>query len=144
VILPDVNLLLYAVDETSPFHTPAKTWWDRSLSSTTIVGLCYPTILGFIRLVTSRRVFAAPLRITEATGYVADWLAQPNTTVLVPTPRHWSLLESLLEGTGIGGHLTTDAHIAALAIEHGFTVFSNDSDFGRFNSVRWENPLPKV
>jgi len=141
VILPDVNLLVYATDETSIFHTNAKTWWDGALSSSRIVGICYPSMLGFIRLVTNRRVFAAPLSVTEALEYVESWLAQPNTTIVVPTPRHWPLLATLLESTGIGANLTTDAHIAALAIEHGFTVYSNDSDFGRFNNLRWENPL---
>ena len=144
MILPDVNLLVYAVDETSDFHRGAKAWWDDVLSSSAIVGLCYPTILGFIRLVTNRRVFAAPLSVTEATDYVSSWLAQPNTTIVVPTPRHWPLLETLLHGTGLGANLTTDAHIAALAIEHGFTVFSNDTDFARFHNLRWENPLPKA
>lgn len=141
MILPDVNLLVYAVDETSDFHKPAKDWWDGVLSSSVIVGLSYPTILGFIRLVTNRRVFVAPLAVTEATDYVAGWLTQPNTTIVVPTPKHWPLLHSLLDDTGVGANLTTDAHIATLAMEHGFTVFSNDTDFGRFANLRWENPL---
>jgi len=106
-----------------------------------IVGLCYPTMLGFVRLVTNRRVFATPLTVAEATEYVSSWLAQPNTTIVAPTPRHWPLLEGLLHATGIGANLTTDAHIAALAIEHGYTVYSNDADFGRFENLRWENPL---
>ena len=141
MILPDVNLLVYAIDETSDFHKPAKDWWDGVLSSSVVVGLSYPTILGFIRLVTNRRVFVAPLVVAEATAYVTSWLSQPNTTIVMPTPRHWPLLRSLLEGAGVGANLTTDAHIAALAIEHGFTVFSNDTDFARFDSLRWENPL---
>ena len=141
MILPDVNLLIYAVDETSAFHSGAKTWWDGALSSSQIVGLCYPSMLGFIRLVTNRRVFASPLSITEALEYVDSWLTQPNTTIVVPTPRHWPLLRALLESTEFGATLTTDAHIAALAIEHGFTVYSNDTDFGRFDNLRWINPL---
>ncbi len=141
MILPDVNLLVYAVDETSDFHEGARDWWDDALSSTALVGLCYPTMLGFIRLVTNRRVFVAPLSITEATDYVAGWLAQPNTTIIVPTPRHWPVLERLLHATGVGANLTTDAHIAALAIEHGYTVYSNDTDFARFADLRWKNPL---
>ena len=120
MILPDANLLVYAVDETSDFHRRAKPWWDDVLSSSRIVGMCYPTMLGFIRLVTNRRVFAAPLSVSEATEYVSSWLAQPNTTIVVPTRRHWPLLETLLHATGLGANLTTDAHIAALAIEHGF------------------------
>jgi toxin-antitoxin system PIN domain toxin len=98
-------------------------------------------MLGFIRLVTNRRVFVAPLSVREALDYVDGWLAQPNATTVVPTARHWPLFEELLESVGTGADLTTDAHIAALAIEHGYTVFSNDADFGRFEGLRWENPL---
>ncbi len=141
MILPDVNLLVYAVDESSAYHFSAKTWWDEALSSTTVVGLCYPTMLGFIRLVTNRQIFTAPLSITEATDYIADWLAQPNVTIVLPTPRHWPLLKSFLLATGVGANLTTDSHIATLAVEHGYTVYSNDNDFARFAGLRWENPL---
>ena len=144
MILPDINLLIHAVDESSDYHEGAKAWWEDVLSSTATVGLCYPTMLGFVRLVTNRRVFTAPMSILEATDCVSGWLAQPNTTIVVPTPRHWPLLETLLHATGIGADLTTDAHIAALAIEHGYTVFSNDADFARFDSLRWENPLTRA
>jgi uncharacterized protein len=143
VILPDVNLLIYAVDETSRFHADAKSWWDEALSSGQPVALCYPSILGFIRLVTNRRIFESPLSVAEALEYVESWLAQPNATLLVPTTKHWPLLSGLLQATGIGANLTTDAHIAALAIEHGCTLYSNDDDFGRFQRLRWKNPLKR-
>ena len=141
MILPDVNLLVYSVDQSSRFHDPARLWWDGVLSSSQRVGLCYPSMLGFIRLVTNRRLFDAPLSVTEALSYVDAWLAQPNTTTLVPAAGHWSLLSGMLESSGVAANLTTDAHIAALAIEHGYTVYSNDSDFGRFHPLQWENPL---
>ncbi len=141
MILPDVNLLVYSIDETSPFHGDARTWWDGVLSSTGIVGLCYPSLLGFIRLVTNRRVFESPLSIGDALEHVESWLAQPNVTLVVPTGRHWPLLCTLLKSTGVGADLTTDAHIAALAIEHGYTVYSNDSDFARFHTLNCVNPL---
>lgn len=141
MILPDVNLLIYAVDETSAFHSAARSWWDEVLSSTRIVGLCYPSMLGFIRLATNRRVFASPLSVKQALDYVDSWLAQPNTTIVVPTPRHWPIFETILSSINTGANLTTDAHIAALAIEHGYTVYSNDADFSRFDNLRWENPL---
>ena len=98
-------------------------------------------VIGFIRLVTNRRIFESPLSVTEALSYVEAWLAQPNTTVVVPTPRHWPLLATLLTSAGVAANLTTDAHIAALAIEQGYTVYSNDSDFDRFPTLHWENPL---
>jgi toxin-antitoxin system PIN domain toxin len=141
VILPDVNLLVYAVDETSPFHRLARRWWDGVLSSTDAVGLCYPSVLGFIRLATNRQVFTSPLGVDDALQIVTSWIEQPNTTVLVPTPRHWTIFSELLHGAAAGAALTTDAHIAAHAIEHGYTVYSNDRDFGRFDGLRWQNPL---
>ncbi len=141
MILPDVNLLVYATDETSPFHKQSREWWDELLSSTKPVGLCYPSILGFIRLTTNRRIFESPLSIGAAVGDVESWLGQPNTTLLLPTARHWPMLAKLLRSTGVGANLTTDAHLAALAIEHGCTLCSNDGDFERFEGLRWENPL---
>ncbi|MGI9303200.1 MAG: type II toxin-antitoxin system VapC family toxin [Gammaproteobacteria bacterium] len=141
MILPDVNLLIYAVDETSPFHQRARTWWDGVLSSREVVGLCYPGILGFIRLTTNRRLFESPLSVGEAIDDVERWLAQPHTRLLVPTDSHWPLLAQLLRSLGAGANLTTDAHLAAHAIEHGYTLFSNDADFARFEGLRWQNPL---
>lgn len=141
MILPDVNLLVYAVDETSPFHEQSRKWWDELLSSIEPVGLCYPSILGFVRLTTNRRIFKSPLKIDTALGHVENWLRQPNTSLLLATARHWPLLAKLLQSTGVGANLTTDAHLAAFAIEHGCTLYSNDGDFERFKGLRWENPL---
>jgi uncharacterized protein len=141
VILPDVNLLVYSIDETSPFHSATRRWWDAALSSTEAVGLCYPSVLGFVRLTTSRSVFESPLAVDDAVGIAESWLAQPNVTLLVPTPRHWPILAELLRAATRGATLTTDAHLAAHAIEHGYTLYSNDLDFGRFEGLRWKNPL---
>ncbi len=141
MILPDVNLLVYAIDETSSFHKQSRAWWDELLSSTEPVGLCYPAILGFIRLTTNRRIFESPLSIGTAVDHVENWLGQPNTILLLPTGSHWPLLAKLLKSTGAGANLTTAAHLAAFAIEHGCTLCSNDSDFERFEGLRWENPL---
>ncbi len=141
MMLPDVNLLVYAVDGTSPFHARARRWWDDALSSTDAVGLCYPAILGFVRLTTSRRLFASPLTIDDALDRVQSWLDQPHAVLLAPTARHWSILSRLLRSPAAGADLTTDAHIAAYAIEHAGTVYSNDADFGRFDGLRWKNPL---
>ena len=141
MILPDVNLLVYAVDETSPFHARARRWWDDTLSSTATVGLCYPSILGFVRLTTNRRMFESPLSVDAALDRVQSWLDQPHAVLLAPTGRHWPILSGLLRSSAAGANLTTDAHIAAYAIEHAGTVYSNDRDFGRFESLRWTNPL---
>ena len=141
MMLPDVNLLVYAVDATSPFHPPARRWWDGALSSTFSVGLCWPSMLGFVRLTTSRRMFESPLGIGDALDRVQSWLDQPNVTLLAPTERHWPILSGLLRSSAAGSNLTTDAHIAAYAIEHAGMVYTNDRDFGRFEGLRWRNPL---
>ena len=141
MILHDVNLLVYAVDESSPFHQSTNAWWNESLSASVPVGLCYPSILGFLRLVTNRRVFTDPLPLPSASALLEEWIEQPNTTFVLPTARHWPILSSLLATTGATGNLTTDAHIAALAIEHGYTVYSSDADFGRVQNLSWINPL---
>ena len=141
MILPDVNLLIYAVDKASTFHAAANAWLDGVLSSSDPVGFCYPTMLGFLRLATNRRIFDSPLSLAVATGYIDGWLQQPNATILVPTANHWPLVKDILKSSGTAGNLTTDAHIAAMAVEHGYTVYSNDADFGRFDKVEWANPL---
>jgi toxin-antitoxin system PIN domain toxin len=141
VILPDVNLLVYSVDESSPFHVATRHWWDQALSSSDAVGLCYPSLLGFVRLSTSRVVFRSPLAIDRALSIAESWMSQPNVSLLLPTSRHWPILGELLGSATAGGNLTTDAHIAAHAIEHGYTLYSTDGDFGRFSGLRWKNPL---
>ncbi|HEX2139329.1 MAG TPA: type II toxin-antitoxin system VapC family toxin [Woeseiaceae bacterium] len=141
MILPDVNLLVYAIDETSTFHRQSRDWWQALLSSAEPVALCYPSIMGFVRLTTNRRVFEFPLTVDAALAQVQSWLDQPNTSLVVPSARHWPLLKKLLASGGVGANLTTDAHLAALAIEHGCTLYSNDRDFERFAGLRWENPL---
>lgn len=105
------------------------------------MALCYPTLLGFVRLTTNRRVFEAPLGIGTAVGHVQSWLDQPNVHLVVPSDRHWPLLRDLLTSAGVGAHLTTDAHLAALAIETGCTLCSSGVDFGRYAGLRRENPL---
>ena len=141
MILPDVNLLVYSVDRASPFHARTQRWWDRALSSIEPVGLCYPSLVGFMRLSTSRSAFAAPLTVAQALDIATRWLAQPNVELLPPTVHHWKIFTELLSSATGAANLVTDAHIAAHAIEHGYTLYSNDRDFGRFSGLRWKNPL---
>ena len=105
------------------------------------IALAWTVILGFIRLTTSPRVFEHPLRVEDALRTVAAWLSQPSVSPLEPGDRHWSILGDLLLEAGTAGNLTTDAHLAALTIEHGAELCSTDADFGRFNRLRWTNPL---
>lgn len=141
MILVDANLLLYAINADLPQHPQARSWWESALSGTAAVGIPWVVILVFLRLTTSRRVFEHPLTPERALGYIDEWLAQPVAEPLRPGPHHWSILRNLLDAAGTAGNLTTDAHIAALALEHGYAVYSADNDFQRFAGIKHVNPL---
>ena len=139
--VPDVNLLLYAIDASSPHHSNARPWLEAVLSGHETVGFGWGVLLAFLRLSTRAQVFTKPLEPREAFDFVEGWLARPNAVVLHPTHRHLSLLRGLVEPLGTAGNLTSDAHLAALAIEHGGELCSADADFSRFAGLRWVNPL---
>jgi uncharacterized protein len=141
VKLPDVNLFVYAYDASAPQHEPAKEWLEDALSGTETVALAWVALIGFVRLTTSRQRFGYPWSVEQALDVVDSWLAQPVATVIHPTSRHAVVLRDLLAPLGTGGNLTTDAHLAALAIEHGATLCSHDNDFSRFPGLHWEDPL---
>lgn len=139
--LPDVNLFLYAADSTSPRHRPAHAWVQETLSGTETVAIAWTVLLAFLRLSTNPAVFAQPLQAGEALDLVDGWLERPNVTVVEPTERHPAVLRELLVALGTAGNLTSDAHLAALAIEHGALLCSCDADFSRFPGLRWVDPL---
>lgn len=141
MILPDINLLLHAYNAESPVHAEARTWWEGLLNGTQPVGLAWAAVLGFIRITTHRKVLSNPMPVGVACAHARAWLAQPYVSVLDPGPRHAEILFGLLESLGTAGDLTTDAHLAALAIEHQAEVHSTDADFARFAGLRWSNPL---
>jgi toxin-antitoxin system PIN domain toxin len=141
VILPDINLLLHAYNRQSPVHAAARGWWEGLLNGTRPVGMAWAGILGFIRIATHRQILTNPLDVATACGHVRAWLAQPYVTILDPGGRHAEILFGLLEAVGTAGNLTTDAHLAALAIEHQAELHSTDADFSRFPGLRWTNPL---
>jgi toxin-antitoxin system PIN domain toxin len=143
VKLPDVNLFVYAYDALAPQHAPAKDWLEEALSGSETVAFAWAALVGFIRLTTSRQRFGSPWSIEHALDVVDSWLAQPVATVVHPTSRHAAVLRDLLAPLGSGGNLTSDAHLAALAIEHGATLCSHDNDFSRFAGLRWEDPLTR-
>jgi toxin-antitoxin system PIN domain toxin len=141
VILPDLNLLLHAYNSESPVHAAAREWWERLLNGTQPVGLTWAVILGFIRISTHRQVVANPLPVATACAHARAWLAQPYVAILDPGTRHAEILFGFLEALGSAGNLTTDAHLAALAVEHQAELHSTDADFARFRGLRWVNPL---
>jgi uncharacterized protein len=141
VKLADVNLFLYAYDSRSPRHSAARDWLEQTLSGAETVGLSWTVLLAFIRLSTRSVVVAHPLDVADAIELVESWLAQPCVTVIHPTERHAVVLRELLVPLGTAGNLTSDAHLAALAIEHGAQLCSCDTDFARFHGLRWIDPL---
>jgi toxin-antitoxin system PIN domain toxin len=141
VILVDANLLLYAEDELSPRHAAAREWWDAQLSGSSPVCLCWTVLAAFIRIGTNPRVFEYPLSLDQAIRRVESWLDQPCARIVHATERHWTVFRGLLAKGQATANLVTDAHLAALAIEHGCELFSTDTDFSRFPGVKWRNPL---
>lgn len=141
MIVPDVNLLIYAVNRDAPHHDAARAWMEHSLSGSEPVGLPWLVVIAFLRLTTHPRIFEAPLETDSALGIVAGWLAQPCARPLEPGDRHWLILSQLLRDSGTAGNLTNDAHLAAIAIEHDACLHSADNDFQRFAELRFHNPL---
>jgi len=141
VILVDANLLIYAIDTDAPLHRPAREWLEEALSGTTRVGLPWIVLLAFLRITTRSGILVTPLSLGEATDYTDSWLDQPFVEAVSPGPSHWAILRNLLAASGTAGNLTSDAHIAALAIEHKAAVYSTDHNFGRFPGVKHVNPI---
>jgi toxin-antitoxin system PIN domain toxin len=141
MILPDINLLVYAYDESSPYHAAAKRWLSALLDGRQAIGFPLVSLLGFIRLTSNPKVFRNPFSTREACEIVSSWLATPQAAVTSPTGRHFEVLQQLFDATHASSSLTTNAHIAALAIEHDGTIHSNDRDFTRFPRVTCVNPL---
>ena len=139
--LIDLNLLLYAVDRGSPKHRAARAWLEATLSGTETVALPWAVLIGFVRLSTKPAIFAKPLSAEDALDIVDGWLAQSVVTIVAPGSRHSDVLRELLADLGTAGNLVSDAHLAALAIEHGAELCSCDSDFSRFPGLRWVDPL---
>jgi toxin-antitoxin system PIN domain toxin len=141
VIVIDTNILVYAVNEDAALHRPARVWIEQIFSGTTVVGLPWIVLIAFLRITTNPRIVRSPLPADRSLDYVNEWLNQPYVAPLGPGERHWSIFRGLLQFSGAAGNLTNDAHIAAVAIEHGYTICSTDNDFKRFSGVSHVNPL---
>lgn len=141
MILLDANLLVYAHVRSFAEHEAARHWLDERLNGATRVGFPWPSLLAFLRLVTNPRVFERPETTTNAWQQVSEWLASENAWIPQPTERHAEVIFAQLSLPGVQGNLIHDAHLAALAIEHGLELCSTDGDFARFPGLRWTNPL---
>lgn len=144
MIIPDINLLVYAYNADSPHHEAAKPWFENAMNSKEeTTGFLWAVILGFLRIMTNPKVLVRPMYFGEAIHYTQSWLIRPNTTIINPGPRHLDILRGIMKDIGTAAALMTDAHIAATAIECQGIVYSNDTDFSRFSGLKWVNPLGK-
>lgn len=141
MILLDANLLIYAYNRSAEQHDTARKWLEQVISGDEPVRLSWSGIQAFLRLMTERTLQATPLTMRDAVDIVEEWLSQPNVAVIEAGSRHWSLFRRLLLDSQIRGSMVTDAHLAALAIEHGATLYTTDRDFSRFDGLRVINPL---
>jgi uncharacterized protein len=135
VKLVDANILIYAVNSDAEHHETSRQWLESALSGTEPLGLTWGVVLAFLRLTTRRGILQRQLAVTDALAYVESWLQQPPVELVVPGPDHWLILQSLLTVAGTGGNLTSDAHLAAHALEGGWTLVSTDRDFERFSGL---------
>lgn len=141
MVIPDVNLLIYAYDSRSTFHPKARAWWEDLLNGERQVGLVWPVIRGFLRITTQRAFSSQPLTVQQAQCCVDDWLACSVVTLLSAGPDHWSWFSKVLQQSGVSGALISDAVLATYALEYRAEIHSNDLDFARFRGFRWVNPL---
>ena len=141
MILIDANLLIYAVNRDAPSHTKAKAWLESVIEGTETVAFSWTVLLAFLRLTTKAGLFRKPLTVKQAFDLIDAWLEPPIAVVLEPGRNHRKQLRKLLTSTGVGGNLTSDAHLAALAMEYEAELSTADEDFARFDGLRWRNPL---
>jgi len=137
----DLNLLLYATNADAPQHAKARSWWETALNGDEQVGLAWPVVLGFLRLTTRGGILPRPLTSQQALDTAGEWVSHPQVVMLHPGDGHWEILRDLIESKGAAGNLTTDAHLAALALEYEATLYSTDRDFARFSKLKCRNPI---
>ncbi|NIV35144.1 MAG: PIN domain-containing protein [Anaerolineae bacterium] len=141
MILPDVNVLVYAHREDAPNHAAYREWLESVINSDQAYGMADLVLSGFLRVVTHPRIFAQPSGLDQALAFVADIRDQPNCVVVQPGPRHWSIFEHLCRTAQVKGNLVPDAYLAALAIESGSEWITTDRDYARFAKLSWRHPL---
>ena len=139
----DANLLIYAINRDAPHHGKAKDWLEEAIAGPEPVGLAWIVVLAFLRITSNDRILPNPLTTDRALAIIDGLFDLPTVRMISPTGRHWEILKELIEPLGSAGNLTSDAHLAALSIEHSARLYSTDNDFGRFRGVRWINPIGK-
>ncbi len=141
MILVDANLLLYAEDSLSEHHHAARSWWDAQLSGAEPICLSWPVLTAFIRIGTNVRLHRRPLTLGEAVERVQSWFDQPCVRIIHPGEQHWAIFQVMLRDGKAIGSLVSDAHLAAMAVEHNCILQSTDVDFARFKGLKWNNPI---
>lgn len=144
MILPDVNVLIHAHNSDSPVHERARNWWDACLAGTEGVGLAWVVILGFLRISTHRKILLRPLPAGQVLERLESWLELPQIHIPHPSDRHLAGLREAVSALGTAGNLTTDAHLATLAQQRGYVLYTTDTDFARFPGLRWVNPCARA
>ena len=138
--LVDANILIYAINSDAEHHAASRRWLESALSGTEPVGLTWGVLLAFLRVTTRRGILQRPLAAEDALAYIDSWLQQPTVELVVPGPNHWTIFRALIAASGTAGNLTSDAHLAAHALEGGWTLVSTDHDFRRFGGLDVQNP----
>jgi toxin-antitoxin system PIN domain toxin len=141
MILPDVNVLVYAHREDSHNHRAYHEWLEAAINSDQAYGVADIVLSGFLRVVTHPRVFNPPSTIEQALAFVQNVRNQPNCVIIRPGPRHWTIFEELCRAANVKGNLVPDAYLAALAIESGSEWITTDRDYSRFPGLSWRHPL---
>jgi uncharacterized protein len=141
MILLDVNLLVHAYDANSRHHAQTRPWWENQLNGSQMIGLSWVAVLCFIRLLTNPRIYQQPYSAEEVVAIVGTWFQQPHVKIIHPADQHFTMLAGLIRHLGTAGNLTTDAHLAALAVERGLILQTTNADFARFPGLKWHNPL---
>jgi uncharacterized protein len=141
MMIVDVNVLLYIVNDDAPEHDRVRRWWEAAMAREERLGLAWMAIVGFLRLATHSRIFRKPLTTEQAIAKIDKWLKLPNVRIVAETEEHWPLLKQIFNAAGMRGNRANDAHLASIAFAYGASIVSCDADFGRIRHVRWENPL---
>jgi toxin-antitoxin system PIN domain toxin len=141
MILVDVNLLVFASNPDSPFHSKATSWWVSELRAQTPIAIAWITVSAFVRLTTNRSVMKKPLSSIDSVAQMTSWLSRSHIKPAEPGSNYWRIFSDLIVRHSLSGSSITDAHLCALAIENGWELCAADNGFSRFKGLQWKNPI---